>query len=98
MEISSLHPIYPIYGLTPPAIRNVTTWMRVWDELPSPGKIAPVWDGTYLYYAVYWQKEGKQFWIVTEQIGVNLDDLHLRKTAGEQVFPLQWLKIEAPTT
>ncbi len=72
-------------------------WIKVWHELPKQGQIVPVWDGDYLYYAAFWDKEGKQFWIITDQMGVNLDDIHLRKKQGEQVYPLQWMKINIPT-
>ena len=72
-------------------------WVRIWHELPSPGQIVPVWDGDYLYYAAYWDKDGAQFWVITEQMGVNIDDIHMRKKQGEQVYPLQWMRLNAPT-
>lgn len=76
---------------------ELSKWVKVWNERPNQGQIVPVWDGDYLYYAAYWDKDGKQFWIITDQVGINLDDIHLRKKQGEQVYPIQWMKITKPT-
>lgn len=91
-EATGVNVMYDVLGAQP-----TTTWIKVWDGLPPTGTIAPVWDGQFLYYAVYWDKDGRQFWIVTEQIGVALDDIDHRKKVGEQVLPLNWMKLEAPT-
>lgn len=82
----------------PRAIQNIepTNWIKTWHGLPVQGTICPVWDGDYLYYAVFWEKDGSQMWIITEQMGVNLDDILLRKKQGEQVYPLMWMKINPP--
>lgn len=79
------------------ASQEICKWTSVWIEKPKQGSITPIWDGEFLYYAVYWDKDGKQFWIVSEQMEVNADDIYHRKKQGEQVFPLYWMRITPPT-
>lgn len=70
-------------------------WMST-DIVPVINTVAPVWDGQYLYYAAYFGKGGPQVWVVVEQMGINLDDIHLRKKHGDIVEVKAWMKIEAP--
>lgn len=70
-------------------------WLGM-DTLPSLNTISPVWDGEYIYYAVYVENGYDKVWLVTEQMGINLDDLYLRKKHGDIVQVKAWMKIEAP--
>lgn len=93
MYVNSSNPINIPGSL---AVVESELWIKVWHELPKQGTVCPVWDGDYLYYAAFWDKEGHQFWIITDQIGINLDDIHIRKKQGEQIYPLQWMNIKPP--
>lgn len=92
-----------VHGVSPVTLPNnpapaMPTWVKVWSEAPPTNSNVPVWDGDYLYYAACIDNNGYQYWVITEQPGINLDDIHLRKKQGEQVFPIQWLKIVVPKT
>lgn len=79
-----------------PANREASKWVRIWDYLPEEREVVPVWDGEHTYYATCWRRDGKQLWIVVEQVGINLDDIDRRRKQGEQVYPLQWMRLTPP--
>ncbi len=85
-----LDPVYPRPQVS-------AHWVRVWDEQPIQGLVVPVWDGDYIYYASYWEKSGKQFWIISDSISPNKGETDLLKQAGEQVYPIHWMKLLPPT-
>ncbi len=76
--------------------RNMTQWVRVWDFLPPQGNVVPVWDGDYMYYAAYWEKDGQQFWIVSGIVSSVDQEQSFMKAAGEQVYPIHWMFIQPP--
>jgi len=82
--------------LFPSHYPEITRWVRVWDELPSQGTIVPVWDGDYIYYASYWERAGEQIWIISNCLSPVPENVDLMKVAGEQVYPIHWLKIKQP--
>ncbi len=71
-------------------------WVSVWENLPTEGIIVPVWDGDYIYYASYWDRQGYQFWIVADSISPSTEDRNMMKCSGEQVYPIHWLNITEP--
>jgi len=79
------------------AKQEKSQWIRINDGMPQEGELVPVWDGDFLYYATYWNKEGSQFWIVSQPIENTSSSFRLKKSPGEQVYPIQWMKIMEPT-
>lgn len=86
-----------LYNFYTPAPHELSQWVRTEYDVPGEGAVVPIWDGEFLYYGIYWKKEGLDFWVISENMHVNPDDMHLRKKLGEKIQPIQWLKIEAPT-
>lgn len=71
-------------------------WIRLRDDMPPQGIVVPVWDGDYMYYASYWEKNGTQFWIITESISPQKGETDLLKQAGEEVYPIHWMRLLPP--
>jgi hypothetical protein len=70
-------------------------WNKVYDLLPAYFSIRPVWDGMYMYYACFCNEEGKDFWVVIEQMKFNHHGVAPIKS-GEIVYPTHWMEIFPP--
>lgn len=96
MQVVSTNSANPVLWPNDISRAELSTWKRVWEDLPEPGSLVPVWDGQYMYYAVYWIQDGAPFWIISNHMEVNPEDSHLREHLGEQIFPTHWMKMQAP--
>lgn len=87
----------PLHLMTYPSAPSVIPWVKVTEDVPTPGEIVPVWDEQYLYYAVYWPRDdGGHLWVISEQMGVRLEDIDQRRKVGEHIYPTSWMRIRPP--